>query len=275
MDFVIFKIAATIRNKPVTYVRILLASCLASALYCMGIIVPGLQRLPGWMYNFVVPIIPILFLFEWESYKGFIKHFIICHVTAWAIGGLAFNFYYMFAKANQMGTASIMLPIGAALVLLVCTEMGFSWIRKRLICPRFEYDLLLSNEGKSVELQGFLDTGNSLYTINHRPVILVSFKEIKTILSEDYITLLEACENGNLLEELSRSKPGVKTYLIPFKSVGCREGIIVGVPIEKILLIKGSCKATVKNCVVGICYHNLFKNQYYSALIHPDLVALT
>ena len=61
-----------------------------------------------------------------------------------------------------------------------------------------------------------------------------------------------------------------KVYLIPYESIGCTEGVLLGIVIEKMAISKGQYSQIFEECVVGIAPNQVFHHQAYNVLIHPD-----
>ena len=149
-----------------------------------------------------------------------------------------------------------------------------TYIRQRFIMPRFEYTMTLIHKGEQVKLNGYLDSGNSLYTlISHKPVTIITYDAIGSILSSEERKLIEEYETKGI-EGIMEEKGSIKTYLIPFESVGCKADVLLGFMMEEMILEKGVFRKTFEKCVVGIVPHTLFKGQDYDALIHPEYMII-
>lgn len=274
MDYMIFYVAIQIVGNKISYLRVLLGSIIAALTYCMIIYFPMLQKLPIYIYYLLVPVIPILYMFKPNSIKEFIKEFIICTMSAFVIGGGSFNFYYLISQLKIDTNSIVLLPILVGGLICSITTFSFKWIRKMIILPRFSYEAVIYNTNKEESIEGIVDTGNCLYTlITHKPVSIIEYEKVKKLLEQNQIELIEACLREGVIETISKkNSSGMPVYIIPFKSLGCKEGVILGIEIEQIKLIKNNYEQICNKCVIGICFEPIFKECNYQMLIHPELI---
>lgn len=274
MDLMIFNVGINLIGKKVSKFRWIVGSLLAALLYCLVIYFPELQTLPYYIYYLLIPIIPILYIFEALTWKEFLRNFTVCTFSAFLIGGGTFNFYYLFRQVYSSYVVSLLLPLGVGMLICIIIILSFRWIRKKVILPQFEYDITLHNLEKKEKMEGIVDTGNCLYTlIGHRPVTVVSYERVKALLGERERELLSACERDGIIQTISQlGLMDNPLTIIPFKSVGCKEGIILGVQMEKMSIRRGSYHKEFGNCMVGICFEPIFKECKYEVLVHPDFI---
>lgn len=272
MNYFIFKIVVRVSNRTIKAYRIIVAAMISSGFYCLGIMLPVLRQLPQQIYQLFIPIVAVLYLFRCITIRTFLKKLILTYLVAWGVGGLAFNLYYMGLNVTGNKTIAWWIPIVSGAVLLIVVEVGYTWIRRSMIEPRYSYNLEVINNHHQVEIQGYLDTGNCLYTLNHYPVIIGEYEMIYPVINECYRNLLEECRRGSIEGCLSSYTPMPKIYLIPFTSVGCKENLMIGIPIEKIKVATPGTPKVIEGGVIGVCFEKLFSDRRYQALIHPDLL---
>lgn len=272
MDFFIFISTALFLNYPIKKRRLILGSILAAGLYCVGMIVPILRELPFYLYYFFIPVMPICMIFRPQTVKMFFKFFLTSHFTAFFIGGAVFNSYYMIVASGKMQSLSIVLPLIIGAILCAVIYFSSSFIKQRFIMPHFEYDMFLYKGGQKIDVRGFLDSGNCLYTLaTHKPVSVVPYETLYPILSEsERMIIKQYLERGirDLLNEVH--KEIAKIYLIPYESIGCKDGILLGIVVDQMILSKGTYHKEFDECVIGVAAKEVFKGQGYDALIHPD-----
>lgn len=274
MDLMIFYVGMQLLGKRVKLYRIILGSAIAAIAYCLVVYFPLLQKLPIYIYYFCIPIIPILYMFKPISLKEFLKEFLVCTLSAFVIGGGTFNFYFILQQVRVSQMISLLLPVCVGVLICIITTISFKWLRKRILLPRFEYDITLHNEEKQKQIEGIIDTGNCLYTIlSHRPVNVVYYENIQELLSTTEMDILLKCKKSGIIETMSEIELlGNNFCLIPFKSLGCKEGMILGKEIDQIEINKGSYKRKFNKCIIGICFEPIFTGCKYDALVHPDFI---
>lgn len=272
MDFYIFIIAAILFNHSIKKCNLIIGSLLAAGLYCLGFLVPVLRELSLYLYYFWIPVMPIFIIFKPSTLKMFMKVFLISHFAAFLIGGAVFNSYYTCLSLGIVHSLSMLIPIVVGGIICLVIYLSSNFIRKRFIMPHFEYDLDLYKSGEKINLKGFLDSGNCLYTISsHKPVSVVPYENMEPLLSEEERQVIGECLAYGIQETLDKvHKEIAKIYLIPYESVGCKEGILLGIVVDQMTISKGSYRQVFDKCVIGVAEKDVFHGRNYSALIHPD-----
>lgn len=276
MDTLIFYCVTLILNHPIKILRIIWAGLIASLLYCMLILCHILQLIPYSIYSLLVPIIAILYLYKPKSIKGFVKLYLLCTLVAAVFGGIIFNVWFTFnhdIRGIHSMELGMLFLIGG--LTMLCFDRGFYFIRRRLIFPAFEYGLTLKNRNQCIKVKALLDTGNLLYTpIKHEPVVVVEYESIKHLLSKEQMIQFENYRRSNStnIEEALLNGTYQPDVLIPFNSVGCKEGYLWGVRIDQILIKERTGEKEFSSCVIGISGEHLFSDQQYHALLHPEFI---
>lgn len=274
MDLMIFWISSQIIGKYYQKRKIIIGSIIAAILYCLTICIPVLQRLPYYIYYLFIPVIPILYIFRPIGLKEFVKMFIVCTLSAFGIGGATFSLYYLISYTGDIQSVPFWMPIIIGLLICIIITISFKWLRERLLLPHFEYQVTLCHKDKEKKISSIVDTGNCLYTIlEHRPVTVVNYEEIKELLSEKEKELIKRCKEQGMVQTISElSLLNHPLYIIPFKSLGCKEGMIIGIEIERMVISRGAYRQELKKCIIGVSLETLFKDWKYEALLHPDLI---
>lgn len=271
----IFLSAAILLNYAPTKMRTLMGSLIAALLYCLSILIPILRQLPFYIYDFLIPIIPIVIIYQVKSYKEFLKVFIACQFASFLIGGAIWNGYYLFLTKGAKQEISLMFVLSIGVVILLVLYSMSTYIRQRFIMPHFEYNMTLVHKGEKTKIRAYLDSGNRLYTLTtHQPVTVITYDAMAALLSTEEEALIEAYKREGIEGILGRHKQD-KVYLIPYESVGCKSDILLGFRMEEMILEKGMFHKTFNGCVVGIVTHELFKGETYKALLHPDYMMVS
>jgi len=276
MNTFIFCCVSLMLNKHIKYTVTFLAGAIASLVYCMLPVMPLLQKIPYAIYALVIPIPSILILYKPNHYKLFFKEYILCMVSAALFGGVVFSSWYLINGASsEPSSVSILLLLGIGIVVVVCFYSGFYLLRRQFIFPAFEYTLTIHYKGKDICLQSLLDTGNLLYTpYKHEPVLVVEYDGIKSLLTNVEQETYEYFKKSNDKEIEEGIINGVYALeqLIPFNSVGCKNGFLWRVQVDQIEIQKYNKKIRVTPCIVGISSERLFSDRQFQALLHPEFI---
>jgi stage II sporulation protein GA (sporulation sigma-E factor processing peptidase) len=270
MDYIIFTIVGMLMQRRVSKIKRIGASILAALLYCVTLYIPVLQGFLAVFYALFIPVVPVLWLFKPKGIRHFIKILLSSWVVAFVVGGAIFNFYYGYGMRKISFQFVCLVAIGIGFM----SFLGFRLIRKQFIEPRFLYELEMHHKGKSCHLLSLLDTGNCLYTlIKHEPVIVITYDKIKPLLPLLWEECISECLEKGTLTTLGQKKYSILPIkLIPFTSVGAKDGLLIGIVIDQMKVIKGEKVYIFKNCVLGIGEEKLFSNESYDALLHPDFI---
>jgi stage II sporulation protein GA (sporulation sigma-E factor processing peptidase) len=258
-------------NRAIGIHRIIYGSVLAAIIYCLLLYIPALQRISYILYALFTPVLPILYIYKPIHIKEFLKIYLVSAVVAFIIGGSTFSLWYITGYNADISSMSIgwLLTIGLSIGGIF--YLTFYKIRKRFILPLFEYEVKITYRDKAVCIKSILDTGNCLYTpIGHRPVIIVSYDALKDLFTNDQRLLLDKYKN-NVLELISREdfKP---SYIIPFNSVGCKLGVLLGIEADQINIYRDNFEKIAEKYIIGITFNNIFYDKSYHALLHPDFI---
>ncbi len=272
MDTIIFWIVGMLVNQSIKVWRLIGGGLLAASLYCILVIVPFLQYVPYPLYSLMIPIMPILYIFKPIHFKQLLKYYGIAMLVAALLGGITFSLWYFMGKStNSIRQLHALTLVGIGIVVGLIFYCSFYYIRKRLILPSFEYQLEFVQGEKRVRLRALLDTGNCLYTpITHKPVIVVEYNWVKELLTEEEQKIYEQFKND--LITLVEQKNHKMKYLIPFNSIGCETGMILGIEVDELIIKKMSLTRHFNKCIIGIAQMPLFNDHSYNALLHPEYI---
>lgn len=276
MNTFIFYCTSLILNKRIKHRYIIIAGAIAALVYCMLLVLPVLQKIPYMVYALVIPIPSLLLLYKPTHYKTFLKEYALSLFVAALFGGMIFNCWYLVnGVQSRVSAVSIWLLITISIGICGSFYIGFYWIRRRFIFPSFEYSLIVKYKGKDICVESLLDTGNLLYTpIKHEPVLVMEYEVIKPLLNPQEQNAYEQFSRATSLEIEEGILNGTYTLerLIPFNSVGCKNGFLWGIQVDDICIQKCSTQVMVASCIVGLSDEKLFTDGQFQALLHPEFI---
>lgn len=276
MDVLIFFGVSVVLNKRIKCWSVLLAGAMAALVYCMLVVIPVLQRLPYWIDALVIPIPSILMLYKPTQYKAFFKEYIVSIVIAAIYGGIIFNIWYVCVGVQiHVRSMSIVLLLAIGFGVACFFYMSFYFIRRQFIFPVFAYHLQIHNQGRQIELDALLDTGNFLYTPKrHEPVLIVEYTPLKPLLTDSQRNHYEQFQKATLSEIEGGITEGIYSMdaLIPFNSVGCKNGFLWGIRVDSVCIQKQLKKILVSPCIIGVASEALFTDGQFHALLHPEFI---
>ena len=168
-----------------------------------------------------------------------------CSFTISGVLRAIFNKWMLFT--GQEVTLFVVL-----LGVYLCSMAGAWIIRKgKQSAKRHIYQVTITSAGTKTRLKALLDTGNSLVEpFSRRPVCLVEEELLARITLENTLFL----------------------RAIPFRSVGCEQGILYGVEIPELKITCEESSYVVKNVICAGVGHKLSEKGVYQMILHPALL---
>lgn len=276
MDFFILWATARLAGIPVVYSRLVVASLLGG-IYAVGYLMPGLS---GYY------IIPMKVLFScllvvlglWpRNWDGFKKAVLYFYGISFMVAGASIATSYFFYNHTAPISFSYLWLLGGILCALLIGWCGEKLLAKKIIPNLLKYPVRLCFNEKSCTGQGFVDTGNGLRDpLTDRPVVVAEYGLIKACLPQDFQQVFEGISNeGEMLDGLSRCSWANRLRLIPFSSIGKRNGLLIGVRADEIVVGSGKKRSSHPNAVVGIYKESLSTEGSYQLLIPSEMVQKT
>ena len=194
------------------------------------------------LIHFIVNPVMVVFVFFPAKKKVYGKAYGLMYFVVLLLGGSVEWLYGTVAKGRYY---ELCLLLTAVPVMVFCYILR----RKRKNVQRF-YPAQIGHKGKTVVLQALYDTGNTLYDPYIKAAVYIVSKEV--------------------MEALGR-EDAFLTRLIPFSSVGCRQGMLEAFTVEYIKIGEGDMEVTVAPAVLAAADASLFGNRPYKMILHSSL----
>ncbi len=144
----------------------------------------------------------------------------------------------------------------AGIVGFLIIQYSFSMNKRQMKIKDLLCDLEIVVNKRKIKIKAYIDSGNTLKDpLSQKPVIIVEKNVMEKIIDVD--NLVEGGEN-------------LKLRLIPFKSIGKQNGMLIGIKPEYIKIKHNDIQTITKNVIVGIYDKKISKN--YSALIGLEIL---
>ena len=187
----------------------------------------------------------IWILYPKENIHFFIKALTSLYGFSFLLGGaLIFLKRYIKTDGNNY-IFTVLLP--SAVVYFI---IRFFIKRKKEL--QNECEVLLNCGEKQIRLKAFIDSGNMLTEpISKKPVSIVE----------------SAC-----LENAEIFMPKEKCKVIPYHSVGKRNGILMGFEFPEMKIMMQNQDKSLEKVIVAVSEEKLFLNGKYQMILHPKLL---
>jgi stage II sporulation protein GA (sporulation sigma-E factor processing peptidase) len=273
MDFLILWATARLAGIKVVYSRIGIAAFLGGV-YAVAYIIPVLDFCYSLPAKIIFSCLLLLLAVRPRTIAEFKKAFLYFYAINFTVAGATIASSYLFNTHLTDGSFSYLWLVAGVVCTVLIGIYGEKYLRKNVIPQLLKFGVELRFNKKSCYGKGFLDTGNGLRDpLTNRPVVVAEYGFLRECLPDDLKTAMESSKDDNdMLDALTRSIWASRLRLIPFSSIGKKNGILVGVRADEILLNLGEKNVLHKNMVVGIYKDQLSPEGNYQMLIPAEIV---
>ncbi|NLJ79690.1 MAG: sigma-E processing peptidase SpoIIGA [Firmicutes bacterium] len=161
------------------------------------------------------------------------------------------------------------------LTILIISELGWGIVHKRLVSQVYQIPLEIICEKRLIKIRALVDTGNNLRDpLNQQPVIIVEKAALNGVLPPEIDTIVSLLEQGqqDALEHLAAvGQWQTRLRIIPFSSIGKKNGILVGFRPDGVRIGNGAGFNTISP-TIAIHPYSLDPAGEYAALVPPVFV---
>ena len=282
MNYIILFATGYIMKLKIKHLRIILSSLIGGvyAIISYMDIIPVYSTL---IAKVILSISMIYIAYYPKNIRLCLKELLLFYLVSFVFGGCAFALLYIIKPQNilmkngvYIGTYPIKVAIIGALVGFILTYLAFRLIKGKITKKSVFYEITIFFKDKTVEVTAMLDTGNLLKDpISQMPVVLVQKDKLYKIIPKNILDNIENVLGGddNLkITEKERNEYFPKFKIIPFKSIGKQNGILVGFKADKLQIDINDNIEEVKEIIIGIYNGKFSKSEKYSALIGLDIL---
>lgn len=273
MDFVILWATARLAGSRVIYFRLFIAALL-------GAVYSVFYLYLGTTFYYSVPakiLFSGLLLFiglaprTWTELK---KALIYFYGISFAVAGASIAASYLMSVPGQGFSFSYLWLLIALVFAILIGFYGEKYLLQRIVPNLLRFGVELHFGTQKCNGQGFLDTGNGLKDpLTKRPVVVAEYEFLKQCLPEDFQQVFDDNRGeDDILDRLSRSSWANRLRIIPFNSIGRKNGILVGIRADTIQVSTGEKNILHNNVVVGIYRDKLSQDGSYHLLIPSEIV---
>ncbi len=283
MDFFIFWGTGKIFQKKILMSRIILGAFLASILYCCVIFIDFFRCCYNPIGILIILMISVFVAFGARSLKSFFKSIFQVIVISFAIGGFATALFYFFNISDFIGNFiniyihnfSLKFLFFSVSIFYFILKAFVSWYKKSIIRKQVFCKMEVFLKGKKVFLNALIDTGNSLYEpISGKPVIVSEFHAVEEIIPievRDFFAKDNKNDFTKIYDYIKNTDNDFDFRIIPFCSVGKRQGFIVGFFADRVIIYYDN-NVCLEKVIIGISNVKLSRENTYNALLNPEML---
>ncbi len=283
INCLLLAVTARLGRLPLKRWRIIL-SAVMGALYAVLMFFPDMSFVYSTGAKLVFSCLTVAVAYNIHGVRLYFKALGLFYLATFCFGGGVFalcSFTGIGAATGALisnGVFYINLPwqvlfvtVGISYLVLRCV---WASLRSRLSRENMFVGTSIYLEGKRVDVNALIDTGNALYDpLTDAPVMVAEYSKIKELLPEKTRRILE--ENDECPPELwcsATEETSLKMRLIPFSSLGRERGMLPGFKPDKVAFYQNEQTVETDNIIVGIYSKQLTRDKSYSALLHPEVI---
>lgn len=285
MDYILLNIVMKILKWESSLLRRLIGAGIGAVGACILVIIPGSNFFIQFLLSyFLICGFMIYFAFRPKTFQMGFKGVIALYGVTFLLGGLLNSLYYHSSLGyyfHELINGRLFMGLnGKKIVILAALGIVGIIILLRLFnylgrgdVDLYEIKLYLQN--KSMEIIGLMDTGNNLSDpIFGKPVIIIEYSSLKTLLSKEQVHYIDMwVDNSHMDMNHNLNKPdNINVFMIPFRSIGKKKGLLVAIKINKLEILKGDEKIVRENVLTGIWDGQFSKNNKYQLILHRDIL---
>lgn len=207
----------------------------------------------------------------------------IFYIVSFIFGGAAFGLFY-FVNGLELtrngvsfiGDFPVKILVVAVIAAYFTVRLSWDYIQHRIKRERIVLRIEMLFDKRQLSLDALVDTGNSLRDpLTNVPVVITEYEKVKELLPDEIQKIFELCGENDLnaiAEIMAVSKWASRFRLIPYKSLGRENGMLIGFKPDMITIFDEERKVQFSNIVIAIYRKKLSRDGEYSALIYPEML---
>ena len=273
MDFIILWATAKLSGSRIRWGRMAAASLLG-AIYAVGYLfwVESIGYSLPFKVGFSVLMVVIgLGPKDWrEARHNLLYFYSVSFMSAGAVLATA----YLVPGSDRGFWLSHWSLLGGILSVLILGIYGGHIFIHKIVPALLKYRIEMHFGTQTCSGQGFLDTGNSLRDpVTRRPVVVAEYGLIRNCLPQDCRDAVEKNPDENdRLKALSECSWASRLRLIPYSSIGQKNGLLVGFRCDEIIIDPHRLGLSFKNLTIGVYLEKLSSQGDYQLLIPSEIM---
>jgi len=282
MNYLILWSTARLTRYNYSKVKLGIASLLG-AVYAVLSYFPEYSYLFSFFMKILFSILIVIVAYTPAYFHLLLKLTGIFYIVSFVFGGAAFGLFYFINGLNLTSNGisfikdfPIKILVAAIIIAYITIKYSWDYVQHRIKRERLIVRVEMSFDKKQLSLDALVDTGNSLKDpITNVPVMITDYSMIRELLPEDIQKIFEQSGENDLnaiAEIMSISKWATRFRIIPFKSLGRENGMLVGFKPDMLTIFDSGRRIQLNNIIIAIYRKNLSKDGEYNALIHPEML---
>lgn len=276
MNSIILLATGIILKDKTKIIRNLISSSIG-AVYAIIIYTSHIELYSNIFLKIMLSLVIVYISFKPQNTKSMLKHIIIFYLTSFTFGGVAFALLYfvrpqdiLFQNGVLAGTYPIKMILAGGIVGFAIVVISFKNIKGKLNKKDMYCNVKLCERENKKVITAIIDTGNFLKDpITKIPVIVAEIDSLDGLFPSEILHNASKIINGG---DIDLGEYASKIRVIPFKSLGKDNGLLLGIKIDKAYIEYQDNVHEIKNIIVGIYNGNLSRSGKYEGLVGLDSI---
>lgn len=281
MNYIILCATGIVSKIKIKHLRLIMASLLG-AIYSVVAYMKILEIYSNIVLKILLSVIIVYIAYSPQTVKKLWKTLVMFYLVSFVFGGVAFSLIYIIKPQDIimknglfLGTYPLKTIILGAIVAFAIIIIAVKIIRKKFTTKDMICDIEIMLNNKKINTKALIDTGNMLKEpITNTPVVVVEKILLYECIPKEILNNINQIIGGDLekIPQQIQSQYISKLKLIPFSSLGKQNGMLLGIKVQQIKIIKENEEITKENIIVGIYQQSLTKNGEYQALMGMEFI---
>lgn len=282
INFLVLYSTYKITKSKIKIKRIVMGT-LISTLYSVIVFFPSLLFMTTFIFKLLTSAIIVYITFKSRTLKSFfyqwLVFFIVSFVFAGTIIGLSFNFTsitkLLYREINLYDFFTIKQVIYGVIIALIVSLIVFSYNNKKKQMEKLIIEAKILLKNKDIEFTALVDTGNSLKDpMTNWSVFVVELSQLLPLLPQELIKFYKTPASIAIEDLLVNLKDEFPLVLVPFKSIGNDNGIILGFRPDAVFikLPYEEVEFEINKLIIGIYNGNLSSDSEFSGLLDYETI---
>lgn len=258
MDFIVLSFVNRICKYAATYLRILGSATCGALWSVIAVVIPTeFQWIVHICTYVLISFLMVKICAGKSEFRDILKGVLVLYGVVFVLGGsMHVLYYYTYAgywmKQVLLPNSSLLLFTAVSAILLYLILAQF--LRLKVYGgQQCRVELVIA--GRTVQLCGFVDTGNVLMDpYCHKPVCVAEKKYFQDVL--------------NAINDCTK----VKYHIVPYRSLGCDDGLLEVISVDTMYIYNGKRKRKISGALVGLTQKTLSSDSEYQMLINAQLL---
>ena len=282
MNYIILFATGYLLKTKMNHLRLILSSLLGG-LYSIVAYMQVLEIYSSFVCKIILSIVMVYLAYNSKNIKQLFKELLFFYLISFVFGGCAFALLYfikpqeiIMRNGTYVGTYPLKVAILGGLVGFIVISIGFHIVKIKISKKDIYNEITILFNSKNVNCIALLDTGNMLKDpITGMPVIVVEKELVSNILPFNILDNLNNIIGGDVPKEIYEDDnlEYIKKFrVIPFKSLGKTNGMLLGFKADKVIINEEQNEKQINDVIIGIYENKLSRKGQYQALIGLDLL---